>query len=32
MTVLLNLPRIHFDFGAVQALGGELRALNINRP
>jgi alcohol dehydrogenase class IV len=32
MTVLLNLPRIHFDFGAVQALGGELRELNIKRP
>jgi alcohol dehydrogenase class IV len=32
MTMLLNLPKIHFDFGAVSALDAELNRLGIGRP
>jgi alcohol dehydrogenase class IV len=32
MTILLNLPRIHFDFGAVKVLATELTRLSIDRP
>lgn len=32
MTVLPAFPKIHFDFGAVEAIGGELTALGIKRP
>ena len=32
MTILLNLPRVHFDFGAVKALATELARLGIDRP
>ena len=32
MTLLLNLPKIHFDFGAVSALNTELNNLGIGRP
>ena len=32
MTLLLNLPKIHFDFGAVSALDTELNNLGIGRP
>ena len=32
MTILLNLPMIHFDFGAVKALATELTRLSIDRP
>jgi len=32
MTILLNLPKIHFDFGAVSALYTELSRLNVGRP
>lgn len=29
---LLSIPRVHFDFGAVNALSGELARLGIKRP
>ena len=32
MTILLRIPRVHFDFGAVNALRGELSLLGIKRP
>lgn len=32
MTILLNLPRVHFDFGAVKALAAELTRLGIDHP
>lgn len=32
MTILLNLPKIHFDFGAVGVLEAELNRLGIGRP
>ncbi len=32
MAELLPLPKILFDFGAIQSLGAELTALNIKRP
>jgi alcohol dehydrogenase class IV len=32
MTILLNLPTVHFDFGAVKALGAELARIGIDRP
>ena len=32
MTILFNLPRVHFDFGAVKALATELARLGIDRP
>jgi alcohol dehydrogenase class IV len=32
MTVLLNLPKVHFDFGALSALDAELNNLGIGRP
>ncbi|KPK25327.1 MAG: hypothetical protein AMK69_14610 [Nitrospira bacterium SG8_3] len=32
MTILLNLPKVHFDFGAVSVLARELVRLGIVRP
>ena len=32
MPVYQRLPKIHFDFGAISALPGELAALGIDRP
>src|SRR4249919_4179721 len=32
MLPLLQLPRIHFDFGAISVIGGELNRLKITRP
>ena len=32
MTVIKNFPRVHFDFGARQALAEELSACEIERP
>jgi len=32
MIFLLSIPRVHFDFGAVNALRGELALLGIKRP
>jgi 4-hydroxybutyrate dehydrogenase len=32
MPILLDLPKIHFDFGAVSSLPDELAELNIKRP
>jgi alcohol dehydrogenase class IV len=32
MNVLMNLPKIHFEFGAVDALASELARLGIDRP
>ncbi len=32
ITVLPSFPKVHLDFGAIQALGGELAARNIARP
>ena len=32
MPVYQSIPKIHFEFGAIEALGGELAALGIDRP
>lgn len=32
MTILPSFPKVHFDFGAVEAIAGELAALGIARP
>ena len=32
MPILPGVPNVHFDFGAVDALGGALAELNIQRP
>ncbi len=32
MTVLDAFPKVHFDFGAIAALGGELAARGVKRP
>ena len=32
MSVLPGFPTVHFDFGAVGALAGELTARGVNRP
>ncbi|MBW1801832.1 MAG: iron-containing alcohol dehydrogenase, partial [Deltaproteobacteria bacterium] len=32
MSILPKIPKVHFDFGAIQALPGELEEIGIRRP